>query len=421
MAQVVSVQVDKRPSGSFRVRLRVDDARFYLATVPTRAEAQAIGDAARVRVESGEWKPTNGNTVATYGERVLDELELGGRRGMKSLRYSFGKHIKTAPFAGEQLAAVTRADVKAWRAKLIKKLAPSSVGVIVGFLHQIFEEAVDDELVEVNPVQAKSKTVRRRERAGVDTRQSWNVLSLEEQDLLRTSPLLREEDRLPLLFLLGTGMRVGEATALRLADVDVDGEAPHVVVRYGSPPAGPTKSNKVRVIALFGIGLEAARQWLQLLPGYVKKNPHGLMFPSPQAGSFRDRSDFLGATRARSRWRTYRDKLFGRPVRLHDLRHTCATSLVNGWWGDQVPWPLDKVRDQLGHGSVKITERYAHASLRALMDRAKTMTPSSVPLSPSETAVASIFSGKVGGRRTSDESEAAQGPEGRSAPAAGSS
>lgn len=401
MAQVVSVQVDKRPSGSFRVRLRVDDARFYLATVASRAEAQAIGDAARERVASGEWKPTNGNTVAAYGERVLDMLELGGRRGMKSLRYSFGKHIKKAPFAGEQLAAVTRADVKAWRAKLIKKLAPGSVGVIVGFLHQIFEEAVDDELVEVNPVQARSKVVRRRERV-VDAQQAWNVLTLEEQELLRTSPVLREEDRLPLLFLLGTGMRVGEATALRLADVHVDGESPHVVVRYGSPPAGPTKSNKVRVIALFGIGLEAARQWLQGLPEYARKNPHALMFPSPREGGFRDRSDFLGATRQGSRWRAYRDELFGRPVRLHDLRHTCATSLVNGWWGDRIPWPIDKVRDQLGHSSVKVTERYAHASLKALMERARSMSsPSSVPFSPSDAAVSSIFSGVGDGRRTS--------------------
>jgi hypothetical protein len=47
-----------------------------------------------------------------------------------------------------------------------------------------------------------------------------------------------------------------------------------------------------------------------------------------------------------------------RRVRWHDLRHTCASSLVAGWWGRT--WALIEVCALLGHSSVAVTELYAH-------------------------------------------------------------
>ena len=48
-----------------------------------------------------------------------------------------------------------------------------------------------------------------------------------------------------------------------------------------------------------------------------------------------------------------------RRVRPHDLRHTCATLLLSGAWGE--PWSYEAVKEMLGHSSVKVTERYAKA------------------------------------------------------------
>jgi hypothetical protein len=50
-------------------------------------------------------------------------------------------------------------------------------------------------------------------------------------------------------------------------------------------------------------------------------------------------------------------------VRFHDLRHTCASHLVQGTWAPSLlsrALRLEEVREWLGHTSIKVTERYAH-------------------------------------------------------------
>lgn len=58
-----------------------------------------------------------------------------------------------------------------------------------------------------------------------------------------------------------------------------------------------------------------------------------------------------------------------RRVRWHDLRHTCASHLVQGTWGRV--WSLAEVRDVLGHSSIKQTERYAHLCPGGIHDAAR--------------------------------------------------
>ncbi|WP_437320744.1 hypothetical protein [Sorangium sp. So ce385] len=53
-----------------------------------------------------------------------------------------------------------------------------------------------------------------------------------------------------------------------------------------------------------------------------------------------------------------------RPLRWHDLRHRCAGSLVEGWWGRR--WTLQKVREHLGNTSIASMHRYAHLSETAI-------------------------------------------------------
>lgn len=64
--------------------------------------------------------------------------------------------------------------------------------------------------------------------------------------------------------------------------------------------------------------------------------------------------------------------------RIHDLRHTCASWLVSAGI------PLREVQELLGHGSIQMTERYAHLSpenlksAMAVLDRITAQSPHSV-------------------------------------------
>ena len=188
----------------------------------------------------------------------------------------------------------------------------------------------------------------------------WYLTTEEQERLLGVAD---DRDTLIIAFAIGTGLRLNELNCLHIADVHVDADQPHVIVKFGSwdrkkkqylSPKGKKGEKRTRTVPLFGPALDAATTWMKLLPSYAKRNPLGLMFPTPR-GARREQPP-------RS-WKRTAERFgvvarFGKKVWWHLLRHTCASSLVAGWWGRR--WTLDEVRTLLGHSSVRVTERYAH-------------------------------------------------------------
>jgi site-specific recombinase XerD len=152
-----------------------------------------------------------------------------------------------------------------------------------------------------------------------------------------------------LLFLYGTGMRVGEAVHLRMAQVDLD----HGVITIRG-----TKFYKSRLVPL-------GRDVQQLLLDYVA-------IPGR-----RDRSDqhlFLSKSRAAIK-RAVVERSFRRlrqlagvhrnddssyQPRVHDLRHTFAVHRVTDWYrqGADVQSLLPALSTYLGHVDLASTQRY---------------------------------------------------------------
>lgn len=126
-----------------------------------------------------------------------------------------------------------------------------------------------------------------------------------------------EQVRVAVWIALLTGCRRGEI--LKLAPSDIRGDRLRIV-------AGNTKTLRERTIPI----VPAVRPWLDKLP--IAINAEGLK---------------SGFARARVK--------AGMPdVNFHDLRHSCASLLIN------MGVKLEVVRDILGHTTVKTTERYAH-------------------------------------------------------------
>lgn len=357
-------------NGRFWVRSPAPERRG-LGTYATREEAEEVLGAARALAGIG----VDRTTFATFGASVLDLREADGLRSVQQERARWALHLAECSIAHMGLAEVKPRHAAELVRELARKraadkrgprrLSRATVQRCLALVSAVFSEALQRGLVEANPCHGVK--VRRDPTAAV--RETWAYLTHEEQQAIATCAEIPLDRRIMILFALGTGLRQGEQWHLELRDLHVDGEHPHVFVRFGSKGKVP-KSGKTRRVPLFGVGLEAARAWLALLPSFCPRNPEGLVFPTArghrrgQGKPFGDHAG-LGFELAKVG--------VTRPVRWHDLRHTCASSLIAGWWGRR--WTLEEVCAYLGHSSIIVTQRYAHLGETSLKAAARATVP----------------------------------------------
>jgi integrase len=158
--------------------------------------------------------------------------------------------------------------------------------------------------------------------------------------------LVRDENQVAakaILLLLLTGARRNEVTHARWEHVDLKSSTLFVPL---------SKSGKPRYVLLNADAVEVLKSVPQL-PG----NPY--VFPSPITGRPCASLHFP--------WHRIRTEAELSDVRLHDLRHTFASVLVNE--GKE----LYRVQRLLGHANAKATQRYAHLDRQSLTDAAEAM------------------------------------------------
>lgn len=352
----------------FRVRVSVGGQRKTLGTYATIEEAESTL-AGWVQLQATGEVEAGGTLLRDYGERWLDRRELDGARDIRNDRSRWRTHVLTSSLAGMPLESIGRRDVKLFLDDLRKKdatprqrkrgapaprrkrISTETVKRVLSLLKALFQAAVDDELIPANP----AHEIRLPKRA-TTVDEGWTYLLPDEQRRLVECDA-PEPDKLMALAAMFTGLRQSEQWALRLDDIVLDDGYPRLIVRRGLDD-GATKSGRARVVPLLPAAVTVFERWLELLPTYAPKNPHNLLFPT-QRGCRRQKSKrprFEAVLKAAGIVAAKRHD--GRSVRWHDLRHTCASSLVAGWWGRV--WRIEEVRDMLGHSSVTVTERYAH-------------------------------------------------------------
>lgn len=155
---------------------------------------------------------------------------------------------------------------------------------------------------------------------------------------------LSHRDKLMIGCGMGGGLRVGELLAIELGNVFLDGPDPHLVVKYGGPGRGLTKSRKPRTVELFEPGLGFWR----LALAERRLSTSKLVFPGPRGGYLKAWPELFPA---------WGEALDLEPTTSHIMRHTYAVSMLSGTWG-YAPRSLEFVQKQLGHSSVSVTEKY---------------------------------------------------------------
>ncbi len=146
-----------------------------------------------------------------------------------------------------------------------------------------------------------------------------------------------------LLFLLSTGARLNEARQAKWEQVDLEKGVWRI-------PATNSKSKKTRAVPL-----NASAMWV-LGQLWTRQGRHPYLFVNEATNR-----PFVTITRA---WYRLREKAGIQSLRIHDLRHSFASFLVNGGRS------LYEVQQILGHSDPKVTMRYAHLSTKALQEAA---------------------------------------------------
>lgn len=132
------------------------------------------------------------------------------------------------------------------------ELAPRTVRKVYGSLHTLFEHAIADELLEVNPCNLRRGELPKK----VDKDPLWRggaVFTRGEAESLLSDPRLPEVRRMVYALALLTGMRMGEISALRWSAIDLEA-APlaRLTVAYAYDRKGrrvkSTKTGEVREV-----------------------------------------------------------------------------------------------------------------------------------------------------------------------------
>lgn len=318
--------VEEHPKGSGRHRIRVRKAGKIstLASGLPLEEALELADA--YQAIGAESDLREGVTVAGFGIGFLDRRERAGVRGISKDRDRWKLYVAKDELGGLPIATLTRRDVLEWLDRR-HKLANQTRKNALNLLRVALQEAVDRGLLEANP--ARDVRVHRAS-AAKDTDDLEGILFPEEQTRLLAA--VPEHEHAAVTFALYAGVRQSSQWWLRAEDC----HGASVFVRRH-------KSGRPRTLYLLGPAIDALKASLTL--------GHAWAFPAPRGGR--------RASHAPLGWHSWvRAAGISRRVRWHDLRHTCATALLAGWWGNR-KWSLDEVCDYMGHSTVKVTERYA--------------------------------------------------------------
>jgi integrase len=324
-------------------------------------------------------------TFGDYAMRVIDRWEPNDRDPEHGLKFTTWRDYngclkrRLIPALGNRLlASIKRRDIRTLESALHGEgLSDANIKKHRRVLSSILTEAVEDELIAANPAlgarrrrRSKQKQVKRRQDPFSRNELAALFETAEVHATERNGKTARPfRTFVPFLLCLAhTGMRLGEAIALRWSDVDWwtstvlvrrSYARGHVDVPKGGRTRGVELSTRLRMVlrSLYEAryqrvaALEPEVQ-AQLEADQAARAAEDLIFPGADGG-------FLDEHNLRHRvWEPLLVAAKLRRRRLHDLRHSFATLHLQG--GTDPVW----VSAQLGHHSVGFTQStYAHLPL----------------------------------------------------------
>ena len=244
-------------------------------------------------------------------------------------------------FGKVRINLINRQQIQTLMAKLMKTgLAAASVDHVAKLIRRMLGLAVQWDKLDRNPAS----------RIELFNEDNQVEHYLDDEQLQRLVSVLQtypaKEVALICMFLLATGCRVNEALTAEWKLIDRQN-------RIWRVAASNSKSGKSRAVPLSDAALDVLDQ-------IGTEGKFDYVFTNPDTE--------LPFVHIRHTWGRIREKA-GMPwLRLHDLRHSFASMLVNAGCS------LYTVQMALGHADSRVTQRYSHLSGKTLQDAANNVS-----------------------------------------------
>jgi integrase len=369
---VIEKKMTRSGEPRYEVRLRGADGKERSRTFRTKKEAERYERGQQTDLDQGEWvDPRNGRVTlgrwAAEWQRTVVHLRPTTQRIYDA---NLRNHI--LPDLGDvPLAKLTPAMLRAWLSALTTKegghgqtLSLGSVAQVYRTLNRVLSAAVDNESLGRNPLRGvKPPRV-----------ESEPMRFLSHDEVATLADTIDARYRALVLVAAYSGLRAGELIGLRRKHVDLLRRTITVVeqVQYiggRMVQSVPKSSAGRRQVALPGLVVVALDDHLGR---YSEPGPDGLVFPAPEGGYLR-----LENFRKRA-WNPATVAAGVAPLRVHDLRHTCASLAIAAGADVKV------LQRMMGHASAALTlDRYGHlmpGQARSVADRLDEMARRARPL-----------------------------------------
>jgi integrase len=354
----MSVQRYTTGEGKVRYRARVKHHGREVATrvFDRKRDAEAWEEDQKRRLRMGDWfDPRRGRVTLSVVASDWLEARATLKRNARAVEETAWRLHIAPVFGSLPVASITAADVSKWVGRLVTGgVSASSAARYLGVFRRLLAFAVQDGRVALNvAANVKAPTAGRIQREG-------EFLALGEIDVLVEACTGQYAELVKVLAL--AGMRWGELAGLKVGDrVAVPGQGLRLQRAVmssndrGDLFVDTLKNKRARTVPLVGDLVPIMDRWS------AGKEADDWLFHAPRGGPLNE------ANWKRSiGWREAVVKI-GKPrLRVHDLRHTCASVWLAAGADPKV---LQRI---LGHASAAMTmDLYGHLVDDNLWDAAK--------------------------------------------------
>lgn len=324
----------------------------------TLAQARSLADKARADIAMGvdpQAKKNELKNIMTFEQFALERYIPFVETYKRSYKYDIGRlkrHI--FPFIGKKyLDEITKNDiVSVHHGRLQSGSAPGSANHLLILIRYMFNLALKWEI----PGVVKNPS------AGIPLFEENNKREryLSKDEALNLYKAVCKSDNVMLKYivpmLILTGARKREVLDAKWCDIDI-------VQRQWRIPI--TKTGKPRFVP-------TSEAVVNLLVSITRRDGNPYIFPNPKTGK-----PYVSVYNS---WNTARTEAQLSDVRMHDLRHSFASFMVNAGRS------IYEVQKILGHTQIKTTQRYAHLSQETLRDAANSVAQN-VPICEGDVSV----------------------------------